>query len=80
MARVWYIRKRPLKFDEISKLYLKLLTRVKKFGDLFIVFLAFSEFMNLTRSPNEPKIIQVLKSCHFFAQITEKTEENKNFH
>ena len=36
MARVWYIRKRPLKFDEIFKLYLKLLSkhvaRSKKLG------------------------------------------------
>ena len=33
MARVWYIRKRPLKFDEISKLYLKLLSKVQLFSE-----------------------------------------------
>ena len=69
------ILRRSLKFDEISKLYLKLLRSVKEVWRFSHIFLAFS---GAQKSPNEPKIIKKIKSHQFFlAQITEK---NKNAH
>ena len=42
--------KRPLKFDEISKFYLKLFSSVKKSLEISsYLFVAFSEYINFTR-------------------------------